>query len=507
MKFKKIFKFFVFIFVLFCSFAFINKCSALTSNDVVDYLYDCKEENYFGGNLEALDNKTIDFDSFKFDFSEEDRENLYTLFSDSKVNLSRFNTFICTFFSNDITFYFYNYSNEDNCIYGYKKDDGAALFSYNSESLRGILSIKRDSSTGKLFISSYDRITDDYVNNTKGEGIGISSLSSLINYQFLSYSDVYLYESYSSDIKYQVLKKFVSRGGNIYDKNSKINISFKYNDIKTLCHVDVTIKDGNFTDKLFYSNYVPGINGELNVGKTEFPRDGLDLTTNISLFFQAEDKDGNIIAKNGLSITGIGSLSYEDFNVKFDMINRNETFICTYKNINMAPYYDIYLTVDGFEVYRMSIVDSYNLINTNIDYSTEQKINNNTLYNVNATLGADLNFKFKVVNNTTNKVVIIKSYSLHIPAKLHDDLNISGGTITDSNGNTSDMNSSNDSNITNSNNMFGNINSNSSFSDIISSVEETFRSFGMFFSIFPSFIWAIISSGLIVLIVLRVLGR
>lgn len=74
---------------------------------------------------------------------------------------------------------------------------------------------------------------------------------------------------------------------------------------------------------------------------------------------------------------------------------------------------------------------------------------------------------------------------------------ISGGTI----------NGENDPTLGQSGSYFNGINENSSFSDIIASVKETFSLFALIFSAVPSFIWVLVTTGLVVCIALRILGR
>ena len=108
----------------------------------------------------------------------------------------------------------------------------------------------------------------------------------------------------------------------IQDNNSKLKITYEYNEAKTECKINATLVDGAFTDKIYYSNLMPGLTG-LTVGKVIFPHDGITVNQNQDLFFQAEDKDGNIIATNAVFINGINVLNPEDFVVDFEFIAKN----------------------------------------------------------------------------------------------------------------------------------------------------------------------------------------
>ena len=86
----------------------------------------------------------------------------------------------------------------------------------------------------------------------------------------------------------------------IGDPNSRLQVTYEYNEDNTECKINATIKDGAFTDKIYYSNDMPSISGQGLITKKAFPIDGITIIDNQSLFFQAEDKDGNIIATNSV---------------------------------------------------------------------------------------------------------------------------------------------------------------------------------------------------------------
>ena len=58
----------------------------------------------------------------------------------------------------------------------------------------------------------------------------------------------------------------------IDNPNSDIVLSYNYDEYHTTCHIDATIRNGAFSDKLFYSYQMPSISGQgLTLGKTQFP--------------------------------------------------------------------------------------------------------------------------------------------------------------------------------------------------------------------------------------------
>ena len=61
---KKVIKFFIFSLILVCCFFGINKCSAMTTDELYDTYEYYKNNNYYGDNLEPVSSKTVCFDSF-----------------------------------------------------------------------------------------------------------------------------------------------------------------------------------------------------------------------------------------------------------------------------------------------------------------------------------------------------------------------------------------------------------------------------------------------------------
>jgi hypothetical protein len=74
----------------------------------------------------------------------------------------------------------------------------------------------------------------------------------------------------------------------ISNPNSRIQITYNYNEDFSNCNINATLKNGAFSDKLFYSSSMPGFNGQF-VTKKAFPIDGLVLTENQPVFIQAQD--------------------------------------------------------------------------------------------------------------------------------------------------------------------------------------------------------------------------
>lgn len=94
------------------------------------------------------------------------------------------------------------------------------------------------------------------------------SIGSFENAYYCSNTTVYLYKD--ADETFEIL--YTPADDTIGDPNSDLQLSYQYNEDYTSCHIDATIKGGAFTDKIYYSNYQPGITGEL-LTKRGFPKE------------------------------------------------------------------------------------------------------------------------------------------------------------------------------------------------------------------------------------------
>ena len=196
-------------------------------------------------------------------------------------------------------------------IYAYYDNSYVVVYGFNNldcieyEYKNGLLQpIFKGDSNNKVISVTYSRNPIKYFNKNVLDtlafmtvprvGYNNNNAKLLYNNFDIIYNDVLIAPSMEDDT--------------IGDPNSRLQISHEYNEDNTECKINATIKDGSFTDKIFYSNYMPGPSGHL-LTKQPFPIDGITVTENQSLFFQAEDKDGNIIATNSISIFCIGKLN------------------------------------------------------------------------------------------------------------------------------------------------------------------------------------------------------
>ena len=231
------------------------------------------------------------------------------------------------------------------------------------------------------------------------------------------------------------------------------------------------------------------------------------------MFFQAEDKDGNILATNSISIYQIGKLNPNSFNVNFNFSKGTGSVswveILPNLNLNQSPYYDIYYKIEIDNILSLTsstghLVTEYNLINNN------EKMVFNTIS------GANFKIYFELRNKVDGSIGLTKSYMVDLKAanaaqsgitggdENSGDSGITGGIINEGTDDEQIMTPENDDNLENS------YNSNyetMSLNDLIDYAKESFNTFKIAFSILPGYIWGTVLILLGVCIALRILGR
>ena len=212
----------------------------------------------------------------------------------------------------------------------------------------------------------------------------------------------------------------------IADPNSRLQVTYEYNEDNTECKINATIKDGAFTDKIYYSNDMPSISGQGLITKKAFPIDGITIIDNQSLFFQAEDKDGNIIATNSVSINGLGRLSEDKFSVKFEFNNNKMDFTPSI-SMDQYVYYSIF-----FKLSNSDFIESSDFNNL----SENNQVENNYTYRIISTSDKEITFDiiFEIMNNKTGSICLTKSYKIRLSKYSIDSVGegiIVGGIIGD----------------------------------------------------------------------------
>ena len=329
--------------------------------------------------------------------------------------------------------------------------------------------------------------------------------TSPISWSFSDKSDYYICSNTnfycSSDGNYDL---WYSPDDTIGDSSSDLQLSYKYNEDTTSCHIDATLKGGEFTDQIFYSNIAPSIAGQGLLTKKPFPKAGIDITENQALYFQAEDKDGNIKATNSISINKIGKLTPDCFNVTFNFSKGTGIFswveVIPNLTLHQSPYYDIY--------YKIKTDNILDLTSSTGNLVTEyNRIDNNKKMVFNTITGAKFTIYFEI-RNKDGSIALTKTYDIDLKAA-----NVGQSGITGENENSGGsgisggtVNGENDPNITNNDDYISNYEK-MSLTELIETAKESFNTFRLAFSILPGYIWGSILILLGVVIALRILGR
>lgn len=281
--------------------------------------------------------------------------------------------------------------------------------------------------------------------------------------------------------------------------SKELIVNFSYYNDYTKCHITADLKNGDFSDKIYYSTIPPSIvDGSLEV-KQELPKAGIDLNYNTILYFQAEDSEGNIIDTKSININKLNLLSPDLFKVS---VNFSKNLMPGVTQCEVIPSLD--LKVSGYDIYyKISDIESDSATgdirsSTNHLATTFTYIDNNTkmvYWN-----GADATFllTFQIKNHETGSIALTKTVQIHLSKD-----SINGGDIIGGSTNGEDDPSISD----DFNNSFGGLNENSSLSDFLNAAKSSLSIIGECFKILPGYIWRMFSVILIICIALRILGR
>lgn len=239
--------------------------------------------------------------------------------------------------------------------------------------------------------------------------------------------------------------------------------------------------------------------------------DGITVYENQSLFFQAEDNNGNVLATNGISINGINKMNPDDFVVNIEKFNCGVNFTPNILNSEGFVYQSLYFNISDFEGLNFKKVGEPGLDNGEFIEGYYRKIDIGSTYSITNTSFSKKSFtlSFQVKNRETGEVMLTKNYDLTIGGQLSGGSSVDGGVINPGGDDEQQMTPDNDKNIKPGvgGNPFIGLNENSSLNDMINATKGTFSVFREAFSILPGFVWGIISILLVICIALRILGR
>ena len=197
-----------------------------------------------------------------------------------------------------------------------------------------------------------------------------------------------------------------------------------------------------------------------------------------------------------------------------------ENFIVNFKSSGTSLYFtplivnegylynDLYckIEIDNISDIGVKLVAGDIAVNTASKFLDFNKIPVGSTYHItnHAIIGKTVNFRicFEVRNRNTGNVMLTKTYDCSLYSISSPTVN--GGVINEGKDDEEIITPDNDNNIISG---FEGINSNSSLDDILGAASGSFETFKSAFAILPGFIWSFISLTLIVLLILRVLGR
>lgn len=259
---KKFSKFFVFLFFTLCFFIF-NKCTIFGAS--TDYFNpDITDRTAFTTfpNLNDIDiSKIKNLISVKHNLSD--------------GSLDNHNKITCHYNNSNDIFYIYLFPD-------YVDNDNNFIYDNNQKSIY----LTGDNLTYPLryYVITFERYNKDGVKYYE-RGVNASSFSKKDYFRNIEiYSDLedssYFYSNFNiidknsgDTLKVADFGDSVDKEVEIGDPSSRLKLSYEYNEDYTECHVNATLENGAFTDRIFYSNYMPSIAGQGLLSKQSFPRE------------------------------------------------------------------------------------------------------------------------------------------------------------------------------------------------------------------------------------------
>lgn len=264
---KKFSKFFVFLFFTLCFFIF-NKYTIFGAST-----------DYFNPDITHPDiTDRTDFTSFP-NLNDIDISKIKNLLS-VKYNLpdgwlDNHNKIICHYSNSKDTFYIYLFpdyvDNDNNFIYDNNQKSIYLTGDNLTYPLRYyVVSFERLIIDG---VKYYDRYTSSASLSKKDYFKNIEIYSDLDDSSYF-YSNFNIIDKNSGDtLKVADFGDSVDKEVEIGDPSSRLKLSYEYNEDYTECHVNANLEGGAFTDRIFYSNYMPSIAGQGLLSKQSFPRE------------------------------------------------------------------------------------------------------------------------------------------------------------------------------------------------------------------------------------------
>lgn len=297
----------------------------------------------------------------------------------------------------------------------------------------------------------------------------------------------------------------------IVEKNPSIQLLCEYNSDFSQATLTAFILNAKGGEKLYYSGDII-FNSGLNSGSSEGQHSGagssfgeevdslfqlyntpVSFTTNRVVTFKLCDSNNNFICQSSYNITQIQNFNGVSFDVSFDTSNASYLIFTPTISALDNSYYSIYCKINT-DTSDLLVTRNGNRFSDYSDSNYTLLSNNETItLKYTGSFSANVNIDFEIRNKNNGAVVLTRTYSYKISKSSDSTLN----DIVENGASTGGGLGSG----------FSSLNENSSINDIIETSKESFNTFSSIFGLLPGFIWAFLATILIVLIVLRVLGR
>lgn len=215
--------------------------------------------------------------------------------------------------------------------------------------------------------------------------------------------------------------------------------------------------------------------------------DGITVYENQSLFFQAEDNNGNVLATNGISINGINKMNPDDFVVNIEKFNCGVNFTPNILNSEGFVYQSLYFNISDFEGLNFKKVGEPGLDNGEFIEGYYRKIDIGSTYSITNTSFSKKSFtlSFQVKNRETGEVMLTKNYDLTIGGQLSGGSSVDGGVINPGGDDEQQMTPDNDKNFSGNGSDF---NFEWNFKNAVESIKTFFSMAKEFFNLIIHFL-------------------
>ncbi len=312
-----------------------------------------------------------------------------------------------------------------------------------------------------------------------------------------------LYDSFGDSIETDVYTVPEYTSSNV-DKELKYNIN--YNEDFTVAYLNVSVVNGEFSDKLYYSEY--GLFSNNYEPKMLFPASGtLEINHNCNLHIILYDYFGNIICADYVTIDKIGTIPADNFKVNVSTSDKTVILYPRLYNILQSDFYDIEydVSVDSWTSDKNIILYQDGVYIGNIfDINSSRTCLSNSELRFYQNIGtSNITITFRIINIKTGATCITRTISFKIGLD-SESTGVTGSTTDGSDDNSFIIGTGS---FSENFSGFLSLNENSSIKDIISTAKGSLENISIIFSILPGWLWLFVSVGLGVCILLRILSR